>query len=172
VQVVNFVAQASIEEGMLSVLAFKQSLFAGVLDGGSSEVFMHGSRLSKFMESVEKATQAGAAAPVQEEDAEAEAGLQPMSQPMPETPAAAAETTDSEVATAATAAPANPWAPLLEVGLQLLGGLSGLSGASGQSPLVETDPQSGRAYLKIPVPEPATVQRLADALRDLLVARQ
>jgi superfamily II DNA or RNA helicase len=168
VQVVNFVAQASIEEGMLSVLAFKQSLFAGVLDGGSSEVFMHGSRLSKFMESVEQATQAGAATPVQEEDVEAEAGLQPMSQPMPEAPAAAAETTDSEVATAATAAPANPWAPLLEVGLQLLGGLSG---ASGQAPLVETDPQSGRAYLKIPVPEPATVQRLADALRDLLTPR-
>ena len=39
------------------------------------------------------------------------------------------------------------------------------------APLVETDPQSGRAYLKIPVPDPATVQRLADALRDLLVAR-
>jgi hypothetical protein len=36
---------------------------------------------------------------------------------------------------------------------------------------VETDPQSGRAYLKIPVPEPATMQRLADALRDLLVAK-
>ena len=174
VQVVNFVAQASIEEGMLSVLAFKQSLFAGVLDGGSSEVFMHGSRLSKFMESVEKATQAGAAAPVQEEDAEAELQpvpqptAQPVPQPMPEAPAAAAEAADSETATAAPAAPANPWAPLLEVGLQLLGGLSG---ASGQSPLVETDPQSGRAYLKIPVPEPATVQRLADALRDLLAAR-
>ena len=34
VQVVNFVGQGSIEEGMLSVLAFKKSLFAGVLDGG------------------------------------------------------------------------------------------------------------------------------------------
>ena len=34
VQVVNFVAQGTIEEGMLSVLKFKKSLFAGVLDGG------------------------------------------------------------------------------------------------------------------------------------------
>ena len=34
VQVVNFVAKGTIEEGMLRVLAFKKSLFAGVLDGG------------------------------------------------------------------------------------------------------------------------------------------
>jgi hypothetical protein len=161
VQVVNFVAQASIEEGMLSVLAFKQSLFAGVLDGGSSEVFMNGSRLSKFMESVEQATQASAATPVQDEEVEE------TSPPVPQATSPNAETNEPEVASP-PAAPANPWAPLLEVGLQLLGGFSG---ASGQAPFVETDPQSGRAYLKIPVPEPATVQRLADALRDLLVAR-
>ena len=54
VQVVNFVGQGSIEEGILSVLAFKKSLFAGVLDGGEHEVFMQGTRLSKFMESVEQ----------------------------------------------------------------------------------------------------------------------
>jgi len=34
VQVVNFVAEGTIEEKMLSILAFKKSLFAGVLDGG------------------------------------------------------------------------------------------------------------------------------------------
>lgn len=165
VQVVNFVAQASIEEGMLSVLAFKQSLFAGVLDGGTSEVFMHGSRLSKFMESVERATQAGAAAPVQEEEAEdtPEAACPseaPATEPLAESV--------TPVVEPAPATPANPWAPLLEVGLQVLGGLTG---GAGTSPLLETDPHSGRAYLKIPVPEPATVQRLADALRDLLAAR-
>jgi superfamily II DNA or RNA helicase len=58
VQVINFVARGTIEEGMLSVLAFKQSLFAGVLDGGESEVVLNGTRLSKFMETVEKATSA------------------------------------------------------------------------------------------------------------------
>ena len=56
VQVVNFVAQGTIEEGMLGVLKFKKSLFAGVLDGGEKEVFLGGSRLTKFMESVEKTT--------------------------------------------------------------------------------------------------------------------
>ena len=34
VQIVNFVAKGTIEEGMLSVLAFKRSLSAGILDGG------------------------------------------------------------------------------------------------------------------------------------------
>src|SRR4029079_14843856 len=66
VRVVNFVAQGTIEEGMLSVLKFKKSLFAGVLDGGEKEVFLGGSRLSKFMETVEKATGSIPAAVVEE----------------------------------------------------------------------------------------------------------
>ncbi len=56
VQVINLVAQGSIEQGMLGVLAFKKSLFAGVLDGGDSAVFMNGTRLTKFMESVDQVT--------------------------------------------------------------------------------------------------------------------
>ncbi len=56
VRVVSFVAKGTIEEGMLSLLAFKQSMFAGVLDGGRKEVFLGGTRLRKFMDSVEQAT--------------------------------------------------------------------------------------------------------------------
>jgi hypothetical protein len=56
VRVVHFVAKGTIEEGMLGLLAFKKSVFAGVLDGGQDEVFMGGTRLKKFMESVESAT--------------------------------------------------------------------------------------------------------------------
>ncbi len=68
VRVVNFVAQGTIEQGMLSVLAFKQSMLAGVLDGGQSEVFLGGSRLKRFMESVQQVTGAiPAAMPVQED---------------------------------------------------------------------------------------------------------
>ncbi len=58
VRVINFVAQGTIEEGMLEVLKFKKSLFEGVLDGGEKEVFLGGSRLNKFMEQVESATAA------------------------------------------------------------------------------------------------------------------
>jgi SNF2 family DNA or RNA helicase len=56
VRVVNFVASGTIEHGMLSLLGFKKSFFAGVLDGGQDEVFLGGSRLKRFMESVERAT--------------------------------------------------------------------------------------------------------------------
>src|SRR3989442_13752694 len=56
VQVVSFVAKGTIEAGMLSVLGFKRSLFAGVLDGGEREVFLGGSRLKGFIESRENVT--------------------------------------------------------------------------------------------------------------------
>lgn len=42
VQTINLVAQGTIEEGILSLLAFKKSLFAGALDGGESDVFFLG----------------------------------------------------------------------------------------------------------------------------------
>ncbi len=67
VRVVNFVAQGTIEEGMLGLLKFKKSLFAGVLDGGETDVFMGGSRLTRFMESVDKAAGAIPAVTVEEE---------------------------------------------------------------------------------------------------------
>jgi SNF2 family DNA or RNA helicase len=46
VRVINFVAKGTIEEGMLSVLAFKRSLSRGILDGGSGEISLGGSRVS------------------------------------------------------------------------------------------------------------------------------
>jgi superfamily II DNA or RNA helicase len=175
VQVVNFVAQASIEEGMLSVLAFKKSLFAGVLDGGVGEISLHGSRLAKFMESVEQVTRATAEVPV---EAEAEAAMEattaegqeeaPLATPMP-TPEPS-PSLEPPTHPPSTGEPANLWAPLLEVGLQLLDGLSRPASA-GQLPLMETDPETGRSYLKLPIPAPATVRRLADALRELLAPR-
>ncbi|MDD5037482.1 MAG: DEAD/DEAH box helicase, partial [Methylococcaceae bacterium] len=70
VQVINFVAQGTIEEGMLSLLAFKKSLFAGVLDGGENAVFLNGTRLSQFMKSVEEATSAMGEASADEAAAE------------------------------------------------------------------------------------------------------
>lgn len=56
VSVINYVSQGTIEEGMLGVIAFKKNLFAGVLDGGENNVFMGGSKLKKFMETVDKIT--------------------------------------------------------------------------------------------------------------------
>ena len=49
-------AKGTIEEGMLSVLAFKRSLSAGILDGGTGEISLGGSRLNRFMKDVENVT--------------------------------------------------------------------------------------------------------------------
>ena len=56
VRVVHLIAQGTIEQGMLSLIDFKKSMFAGALDGGSSEVFLGGTKLTRFMETVDRAT--------------------------------------------------------------------------------------------------------------------
>ncbi|MFH1878269.1 MAG: DEAD/DEAH box helicase [Candidatus Omnitrophota bacterium] len=57
VRVINFIAEGSIEHGMLDILAFKKSMFSGVLDGGSNNVFMGETRFKRFMKTVEKVSE-------------------------------------------------------------------------------------------------------------------
>ena len=59
VQVINFVAQGTIEHRMLSVLVFKSALAQGILDGGEDAIFMDTDKFTKFMETVEAVTGAG-----------------------------------------------------------------------------------------------------------------
>jgi superfamily II DNA or RNA helicase len=194
VQVINFVARGTIEEGMLSILAFKQSLFAGILDGGESEVVLQGTRLSKFMETVEQVSGAAeSTAPMDESsedtlplDAAPEAGSETEADGEAEyrqsTPAGeAGQPPVAEASTAAqppTPAPAaasgaaDPWAPLLAAGVQLLGELTAASSGERESPWVQTDSTTGQRYLKLPVPDPQTVQRLAEGLLSLLGGRK
>ncbi len=73
VHVYNFIAQGTIEDGMRSVLQFKKSLSAGVLDGGEKEIFLGGSRLTKLMETVESVTRDIPAEPAMYEPEETEA---------------------------------------------------------------------------------------------------
>jgi superfamily II DNA or RNA helicase len=169
VQVVSFVAKGTIEEGMLSVLGFKRSLFAGVLDGGEREVFLGGSRLKGFMESVENVT-AGIPAPIVEEAAE----------PAAAEPAAAEESIDGDsevaVASASLRPAADPLSNLLRTGLDLLAQFTAAAG-TGQAMAGATPPRlferirderSGQSYLKIRMPEPEVVDRVAHALQALL----
>ena len=192
VQVVNLVAQGAIEEGMLSVLAFKKSLFAGVLDGGPSEVLLGGSRLKRFMESVEAVT-AAAAEPAPDAPPPAvrppavaqeviplksakdmavqasgsSSGKKGDPSQRPASSGAAAETLDERQ-------PAAPWASLLTAGLKLVESLAAASSGNGggavatRSRWIETDAQTGRAYMKLPVPDAQVLQTLGDALSRLV----
>ncbi len=181
VQVVNFVAEGTIEEGMLSVLAFKRSLFAGVLDGGERDVFLGGSRLTKFMNSVEAVTgvtrefqSAGPPESVAEHGTElAETPTQPRATDA-RVAAAAAPAVDPGLAAPPATDAANPWAPLLSAGLRLLETLAapprgaGNGKENGQpgsaTPWIETDAQTGRSYLKLPMPEPQAQRLLTEAI--------
>ncbi len=162
VQIVNFVAKGTIEEGMLSVLAFKRSLSAGILDGGQSEISLGGSRLSRFMKEVENVTgrmgDGEAMAPAEEAASVAsttgETSIEAVAASVPEAdmPALQEATID-------------PWAMLLQAGAQLASALNtvGKSGAPSH-PWLERDPATGVRSLRLPVPPPETARRLADAL--------
>jgi hypothetical protein len=192
VQVVNFVGQGSIEEGILGVLAFKKSLFAGVLDGGENEVFMQGTRLSKFMESVEQVAAGMGEAQTDEADSEVAQPDAPararvdgtedapeISTAEPAAPDAPGATTTEPAMPGATSsesgasAASDPWAAILEAGAALLQGLasSRSPSASGHAvpPIqIERDPTTGQASLRLPLPDAAVLQKLAKALEPWL----
>ena len=85
--------------------------------------------------------------------------------------------------TAATLAPqagsADPWAAILEAGAAMLQGLAAARSAGGASiassastaatPFaIERDPVTGQASVRLPLPDPAVLQRLAKALEPWL----
>jgi superfamily II DNA or RNA helicase len=189
VRVVNFVAKGTIEEGMLAVLKFKKSLFAGVLDSGEKEVFLGGSKLNKFMETVESATSAIPEALI--EDAEEAmrvppdemAGPQPSEgrrgrrRPSPLDVEIAAETEEETSPSPTVLQPASdPWTGLFQSGLALLQQLATPSGGkpapsnNGPVPhsLVQRDERTGETYLKLPVPPPEVLNQALQAFGALL----
>src|SRR6516164_3611686 len=176
VQVINFVAKGTIEEGMLSVLAFKRSLSAGILDGGSGEISLGGSRLNRFMKDVENVTghmgEAEAVTPAEEAKSSGAAD-----------DAALVENADvdetigaAEVAAARTGGSAaqlrgsapNPWQSLMQVGAQFIAALAAAHRSdAAEHPWIERNPATGGQSLKIPLPPPETARQLANALSAL-----
>lgn len=177
VQVFNFVAQGTIEEGMLSLLRFKKSLFAGALDGGEKEVFLGGSRLSKFMESVEKASGAIPAPDPQEPPPE------PADIPADTQAARPRRAEDSAVeikpATSPAPAASGSLEGLVELGVSLLQGLADAARDSSHGSAVRArnrdhpnvlrrDPDTGEPYLHVPMPNADALNRLLAAATELL----
>ena len=175
VQVINFVAKGTIEEGMLSVLAFKRSLSAGILDGGSSEISLGGSRLNRFMKDVENVTggmgEGEAVTPAEEvrniaaadaepgEGANADAGIRAGE-------IAVARADGSEASSRDTGP--DPWQALAQVGAQFVAALAAVNNPDATAhPWIERDPATGARSLRIPLPPPETARHLANALSAL-----
>ncbi len=180
VRIVNFVSKGTIEEGMLSVLSFKRSLSAGILDGAAGEIALGGSRLNRFMKEVENVTgrmgEGESMTPVEEA-----AGGSTLN----EAPATPVEPQDMPVAAGDEAAipdpaarqvpehapppappnPADPWQALAQLGTQLVAALGSAGNPAGPAhPWVERDPDSGAASLKLPLPAPETAGQIAEVL--------
>ena len=176
VRVINFVAKGTIEEGMISVLAFKRSLSAGILDGGSSEISLGGSRLSRFMKDVENVTgrmgEGEAVTPAEEvrnivtaddsgsgEDGTADPNIGAGEVVIGRADGAAAST---------RGAGPDPWQTLAQVGAQFIAALAAANDPSAPAhPWIERDPATGTQNLKMPLPPPETVRQLANALSAL-----
>jgi superfamily II DNA/RNA helicase len=175
VQVINFVAKGTIEEGMLSVLAFKRSLSAGILDGGSGEISLGGSRLNRFMKDVENVTghmgEGEAVTPAEE----VKSGVAANDEASMEDADADENIGAAEVAAARTGGSAeplcnsgpDPWQSLMQVGAQVIAALAAANNSDAAEPWIERNPATGARSLKIPLPPPETARYLANALSAL-----
>jgi ERCC4-related helicase len=173
VQIVNFVAKGTIEEGMLSVLAFKRSLSAGILDGGTGEIALGGSRLNRFMKDVESVTgrmgEGETMTPTEEAvgvTTEPEATSTTAGRADARIGAAAIPTHEGrEASEQPPRNEADPWQVLVQVGAQLVSALAAASDpAAPAHPWIERDPSTGVKNLKLPLPPPETMGQIADVL--------
>jgi superfamily II DNA or RNA helicase len=176
VQVINFVAKGTIEEGMLSVLAFKRSLSEGILDGGSGEISLGGSRLASFMKHVENVTGSMG-------ESEAVTSAEEMTNIVASDTGQSAEDADVDadaggggtasaradrIKTLPRDASADPWQALAQLGAQFVGALTTANNPDAPAhPWIERDPTTGAQSLKIPLPPPETARQLANALSAL-----
>ncbi|MBU1349265.1 SWF/SNF helicase family protein, partial [Patescibacteria group bacterium] len=156
VHVVNFIANGTIEHGMLSLLKFKKSLFKGVLDGDRDEVFLGEGQLNHFMETVEQASESiPDTIPYQEETGKE-----------PEEEIRAGQVTGRDQDTISAE---NIWQNVATAGLDFLNKIGQAIGVDRERPIesaieiaatiVQKD-QNNQPYLRIPMPRPETVQKI------------
>jgi hypothetical protein len=172
VQVINFVAKGTIEEGMLSVLAFKRSLSAGILDGGSGEISLGGSRLNRFMKDVETVTggmgEGEVVTPAEEVSNVVAADAGTVQDADGNNGAGETAITRTDAAGAAREMDSDPWQSLARVGAQLVAALAAANHPNAAPhPWIERDPATGAQNLKIPLPPPETARQLANAFSAL-----
>ncbi len=172
VQAINFIAKGTIEEGMLSLLSFKRSLSAGILDGGSTEVSLGGSRLKRFMQDVENVTSNMNKSDPLDQAEQPPIRQENISESKEDRRKEVAEVDSIQASATTESTVSDPWQAIAQVGGQLIAALASAHNPDAPAhPWVERDQQSGNSHLKIPVPPPETTRQLADtfaALADML----
>jgi superfamily II DNA or RNA helicase len=166
VQIINFVAKGTIEESMLSVLAFKRSLSSGILDGGNSEISLGGSRLNRFMKEVEGVTGGLKDSETIMPNEEMTSAETPVLAPVAAKQSVPADSVES-MREAPLSVRADPWQALAQVGAQLISALATAGDSAAEHPWVEREPATGARSLRVPLPSPETARQLASALEGL-----
>ncbi|TXB67956.1 DEAD/DEAH box helicase [Phaeodactylibacter luteus] len=190
VQVINLIAEGTIEHRLVQTLQFKSSLAEAVLDTAQDSVFMNDRKFKDFMEELERVKNAevpdyGAAEASSDEDLEkasvsgpsekmepAEAALDAWWEDEAVEPEAAPQPRQGRSTGTGQSSPSSG-AGLLSEGLSFLGRLSQtLSDEKATQRLVneivEKDEQTGQSYLKIPVEDSEVVKHAAKLLGGLL----
>ncbi len=162
VQVFNFVAQGTIEHGMLEVLKFKKSVFAGVLDGGENEVFLGGTKLKKFMDTVDQISQKiPSIAPSQEDQFEDGQEAVKDHEDLIEPEKTQKPTSQEEVLN-----------DLISTGLDFINKLGQTiqqpEQGTTRNPFISTDEKTGEKFIKLPMPDQDTVNKVAEVVKPLL----
>lgn len=187
VRIINFVSQGSIEESILSLLKFKKSLFAGVLDEDGLDVVMREkSQMEQFITTVEEALSGLEKGKAERDSAALEEEPEPADFESDESGEEPSVSPDTLEQTQLTVDPGQKALnDLLTGGARLLMGLSqALShqktadkaecegGAAPQldamvNRFIGKDDATGKPCLKIPLPEPEVVNSIFLGLQQL-----
>ncbi len=174
VRVINFITSASIEERILELLKFKKSLFAGALDSDGEDIVMVGeSQFKRFMQSVGTIMEdLKKPDPVYEEQVRKEAELDKKAAEVVEAiPEVSEENTEDARTEENTLAALNS---LLVSGARILTDISRMISQPEQpegklsDTLIHKDEKTGKAYLKIPLPEKDALQNIISAFGKLM----
>jgi len=177
VRVINFITSSSIEEKILDLLKFKRSLFSGVLDKDGEDIVMLGeSQMKKFMHSVEAVTETlEKTDPAVEKQKKREEELDDKAADISEL----IEEQGGERTAGDKGVEAAPLIGLLQASARFLTNLSDMiskpaTSQEGQplekrmNEMIGRDESTGKAYLKIPLPETGVMQNIFSALGELL----
>jgi superfamily II DNA/RNA helicase len=182
VSIINLVAEGTIEHRMLSVLKFKSSVAAGVLDNGEDSIFMGDDRFKQFMQSVEAISQTTAQQPTlfdkQEQDEIASSSNKKMEDQdflniaLSEEPSGSTSDSKEPQPVELTTSVNSPDS-LIQNGMnfftQLIKTLNnGQAIKELSDALTEKDEKTGQTWLKLPVENKQTVEKVLHLLAGML----
>ena len=178
VQVINLVSRGTIEESMLGKLRFKTAMFEGVLDNGEDTIFLgNESKFTAMMDTLGEAlddekTEGKVTVQTSTDDVSDEPEPVKEPEPVQEEESVQEEPVKENDPVKEKPESPNPPKELVAQGISFLSGLA----ATLKSPeataqlvetLVETDAETGKTSLRIPVPDKQTVRNLLDIVGKL-----